>query len=114
MNPNPSVQQLLQMLQDQHHALYVKMGTVTDPNDGQKIMLEAQELLHRISIAQNFVLLAITANVTAAVAQVQSADQQLTADLQESTDINAVVTKVTAYLGYVDQAIDFFKTVAAA
>jgi hypothetical protein len=113
MNPNPSVEQLLQMLQNQHAALYTKMGTVTDPKMGQAILQESQEVLHRINLTQNLVFIAVAAKVTAAVGDVKTADEKLTNDLHSIAEITEFINRMSTYLGYVDKAIDIMKTIAA-
>ena len=110
---NPSVADLLNSLQNQHAALYAKMGTVTDPKLGQAILLESQELLHRISVLQNLALIEAADSAGAAVTAVAGADKQLTQDLQGITEAGNLITSVSTYLVYVDKAIGFLKFAAA-
>jgi len=76
-------------------------------------MLEAQEILSRINIAQNLQMRQTAASITSAVADVGTADTQLTKDLKTISDIAGIVNSVTKFLGYVDKAIDAAKTVAS-
>ena len=110
--PTPA-QEVLQSLQRQHAALFEKMGTVTDPKLGQAIMLESQEIVHRMLIAQNVVLKEAAAQVDEALAGVRETDKQLQADLQQITDAADFIGKVTKYLGFVDDVLDGIKKVAA-
>jgi hypothetical protein len=76
-------------------------------------MLEAQEVLSRINIAQNLQMKQTAASIASVVADVGTADTQLTTDLKKIADATSLVNSVTKYLTWVDKAIDVAKTVAS-
>lgn len=112
MTLNASVDELLSSLQQQHAALFAKMGQTTDPKVAQAILRESQEVLHRINIAENLVLIAEAAELSSAVEKVDAADKELTKDLEDIADVARFVDAVTKYLGFVDAALDIAKRVA--
>jgi hypothetical protein len=103
----------MQVLLDQHGALLAKLDQVTDSKLGDAIVAKAQEILNRINLTQNLLLVAATQELTDAVAAVKGADTQLTKDLQGIADTAKFIDSVTGFLGYVDKAIDIAKKVAA-
>ena len=109
---NPDLKNLLQMLLDQHAALLAQLDTVTDDKLADAILGEAQELLHRVNLTQNLLLVAVAQAVTDAVTAVKAADATLTQDLKTVADAASLIDKVTKFLGFVDKAIDLAKKVA--
>src|ERR1035438_8669424 len=69
---NPPVKDLMQVLLDQHGALLAKLDQVTDSKLGDAIVAKAQEILNRINLTQNLLLVAATQELTDAVAAERS------------------------------------------
>ena len=111
-NPNPDIRDLMQILLDRHSALLAELDTVTDPQLGDAILTEAQEVLHRINLTQNLLFIDLKPKLADAVSAVADADKQLTKDLKDIDDAAKFITKLTGFLGYVDKAIDIAKKVA--
>jgi hypothetical protein len=109
---NTSVKDLMQVLTSQHAALCAKLDTVTDPGLGDAINAQALEILHRINVTQNLLLVAATDEVTDAVVAVKAAGDKLTQDLQDIADTARFIDSVSVFLGRVDSAIAMAKKVA--
>jgi hypothetical protein len=110
---NDSVKDLMQILLDQHAALLAKLDDADDSNLRKAILAEAQEILHRINLTQNLLFVALTPALDAALTAVKGSDAALKQDLGDIADTAAFIDKITGFLGYVDQAIDIAKKVAA-
>lgn len=107
--PNPDLSVLLTALQAQHAALSAALNSITDVSLAQATRREAQEVLHRIYIAQDLVLVQTAHELTAAVAEATSASETLSKDLQTIVDAKHVIDGVTKFLTSVDKAIDIAK-----
>ena len=102
---NPSLKALHDTLLAQHDALAQKLDDATTQADAQAILMEMQEILHRVDLVQNLLLRSTADSLTQAVAAVTKADATLTSQLQGVANMAALVNGVTQFLGVVDEAI---------
>ena len=109
---NTSLKQLHDLLLTQHRVLSEKLGQETDPDKAQAILMEMQELLHRIDLVQDLLFRQTSAQLESAVSKVQKADGALTQALKNVSDATALITATGQFLTYVDAAIDIAKTLA--
>jgi len=109
---NTSLKQLHDLLLAQHATLASKLGEETDLDTAQAILMEMQELLHRIDLVQNLLFRQTSTQLENAVAKVQKADKALTAALDDVADAADLVKATGQFLTLVDTAIDIAKTLA--
>ena len=112
MSDLTSMEDLHQTLLDRFDDLVAKRKTTTDPDMKGACLVEMDEVLHRIDLAQNLLLVAVTAALQGALRDVQAADAQLAADIKQIAEVAKFIQSVSDYLGYVDKAIDLAKQAA--
>ncbi len=109
---NDDLKALHNLLLAQHRALSDKLSRETDPDKAEAILTEMQEILHRIDLVQGLLFRRSTKALTNALADVQSADTELTEAIRHIKDVASFVEAVADFLKYVDKAIDIAKTLA--
>ena len=112
MSDFTSMEDLHQSLLDRFDDLAAKRKNTTDPDMKNSCLVELNEVLHRIDLSQNLLLVAVTAALQGALKDVKSADAQVAADIKQITEVANFIQKVSDYLGYVDKAIDLAKQAA--
>jgi hypothetical protein len=108
---NTDIQGLRADLQKQYDALNTLLTTTQDPDAAQTIVTEMGEILHRIDLATNLLLIQTTDELKTALGDVTTQSAVLTAALKKSQSAQNIITSVSRYLGYVDTAIDLAKLV---
>ena len=109
---NQDLQQLHQSLIAQHQALLNKLDETDDPVEGQTIITEMQEILHRIDVVQGLLFRETTTALKNSLQKLDDADAELTKALKAAETAADVVKGVTKFLTFVDEAIDLAKTLA--
>ena|ERR1700733_12050631 len=107
---NPSILALYQSLCAQQDLLSNQLGNCTDAGLAGTLSNENFEIMHRIVLAQNLLFQSDSAALQASVAQVSTAANDLKTAIGKIQKAADVVTAVSTYLTYVDQAIDLAKT----
>lgn len=110
---NPTLQQIQSLLLAQHAALNSQLDSETDPDIAKAILMEMQELLHRIDLVQNLLFRQSSAQLDNTLPRIQKANDALAQSLQDIGDIATFLSASSKFLGLVDQAIDIAKTLAA-
>lgn len=111
---NKDIASIYQSLCQQEDSLQAQLETTTDPKQAGVIATEIQEIAHRITLVQNLLFLADSAQVAAAVPGIEGAAKQLAAAAGRIQDVTAFLKSVSDYLACVDDAIDLAKAAAAA
>ena len=107
---NQDLQQLHDLLIAQHQTLSHKLDDVTDPDEAKAIVMEMQEILHRIDVVQGLLFRETTTALKNKLAKVDDADAELTEALQAAATAADVIKGISKFLTVVDQAIDLAKT----
>jgi hypothetical protein len=111
---NPDLVALQKDLLQQHlklAALLQDPATAADPDKSQTILTEMGEVLHRLDLVQDLLLVAVTASITAALKDLGTQSKALSDALTAGASATNVVNSVSKYLWYVDTAIDIAKLV---
>jgi hypothetical protein len=111
---NPTLQQIHALLLAQHNALANLLDAQTDPDKAKAILMEMQELLHRIDLVQNLLFRQSSAQLDKTLAGIKKANDALTQALASIADLADFLDASTKFLTAVDQAIDIAKNLAAA
>jgi hypothetical protein len=106
------MEDLHQALLDRFDDLVAKRKSTADPDMKSAILTEMDEVLHRIDLAQNLLLVAVTDALKSALQDVQAADARVAADIKQIAEVAKFIQSVSTYLGYVDKAIDLAKQAA--
>jgi hypothetical protein len=112
MSDLTSMEDLHQTLLDRFDDLVAKRKTTTDPDMKGACLVEMDEVLHRIDLTQNLLLVAVTSELQNALKEVQTADAQVAVDIKQITVTAKFIQSLSDYLGYVDKAIDLAKQAA--
>jgi hypothetical protein len=107
---NQDLDQLHDLLIAANQQLSDQLGTITDPDLAQTVVTEMREVVHRVDLVQSLLFTAASNRITAAVAKVKDANDDLTASLKAIDNAKTVVTTVSSFLTVVDKAIDLAKT----
>jgi hypothetical protein len=109
---NPTLQQIQAMLLAQHTALCQKLDQTTDPDQAKAILMEMQEILHRVDLVQNLMFRQTSQTLDNTLAGIKQANDALTKSLQSIGDLGTFLNSISNFLKCVDQAIDFAKTLS--
>jgi hypothetical protein len=109
---NQELQDVHDRLLAQHNALAEKLGEETDPGNAKAILMEMQEILHRIDLVQNLLFRETSKALENAVAQVKDADGQLKKAIKSAGDVAKIIKATGEFLKVVDKAIDIAKSLA--
>ena len=107
---NQTLQQIHSMLLAQHNALAQLLDSETDPDKARAILMEMQEILHRIDLVQNLLFTESSKQLDKTLHGIQQANDALTQSLDSIDDISSFLSASTKFLAAVDQAIDLAKT----
>ena len=110
---NKTLLDLHDMLLARHTDLSQTLDGVTDPATAKAIIMEMQELLHRIDLAQNLLFRQSSQQLEATLPGITKANDALAKSIQSIDDVGAFLTATANFLKYADEAIDIAKSLAA-
>jgi hypothetical protein len=110
---NQTLQELHGMLLARHTDLSQALDGVTDPAKAKAILMEMQEILHRIDLVQNLLFRQRSQELDATLAGITKANNALAKSIQSIDDLDAFLTASANFLKYADEAIDIAKSLAA-
>ena len=106
---NTETRKLHQALVAQVKSLSELLGTTTDPNDAQALLVEMQELNFRVMMSGSLLFKQTTAAIDARIDGVVQASNDLDASLKQLTRINDIIRATSKFLGIVDKVLDAIK-----
>jgi hypothetical protein len=86
------------------------LDDTTDYDLAQSVVMEMQEVNHRITLAGSLLFAAQSQALAAKADLVSSASRKAQRDLRDFANAKDVMDAITGFLGVVDQAIDLAKT----
>jgi len=101
------------MLLAQHVALAETLGQTTDPDTAKALLMEMQEVLHRINLVQNLLFNEGSESLDAKLPAVSKASNDLSKALKSVDDLTEFLGSAANFLQSVDQAVDLAKMLAA-
>src|ERR1035441_346593 len=110
---NQTLQELHSMLLARHTEMSESLDGITDPARAKTIIMEMQEILHRIDLVQNLLFRQSSQELDAKLPGITKANDALVESLQSIEDIGAFLNATANFLKYADEAIDIAKSVAA-
>jgi hypothetical protein len=110
---NKTLQELHSMLLARHTEMSQTLDGITDPATAKAIIMEMQEILHRIDLVQNLLFRQSSQELDATLPGITKANDALEESLQSIEDIGAFLNASANFLKYADEAIDIAKSLAA-
>jgi hypothetical protein len=89
--------------------LSTQLGKTTDPAAAQSILLEMEELVHRVNLLQKIMFAAESDKLVALLPDVEKADRELAGALQQIEKVGKFVKAAAHLLGKVDKVVDLAK-----
>src|SRR5262245_8678997 len=102
---NQTLQQIHTLLLAQHPALTGLLDSETDPDKAKAILMEMQEVLHRIDLVQNLLFRQSSEQLDKTMSGIKKANDALTQSLEDIDNVVSLVSSTTKFLSAVDQAI---------
>jgi hypothetical protein len=109
---NETLRDIHGMLLDQHDALSKRLGKTTDSQTARSILIEMQEMLHRIDLVQGLLFRQTSEALESTLADIQQANQRLSVAIETMEDSTEFLKSAASYLETVDRAIDIAKLLA--
>ena len=109
---NDTLKQIHDLLVAHVDALSNAIDQTDDTNAAKQLLLEMDEVTHRINMTQSLLFRAESSELDDYLGQIKKANQALTKAVNSIKSVAAVMQKTTTFLTYVDQAIDLAKTLA--
>jgi uncharacterized protein YjgD (DUF1641 family) len=106
------LKQIHDLLVDQIDNISAAMDTNTDPAISKSLLLEMNEMTHRLNIVENIMFTGTSKTLEGYLAQINTANETLAKSIKGIQNIATFVNDATEFLKYVDQAIDLAKTLA--
>ena len=109
---NANIKELHETLLGQHVALSEKLGNETNADNARAILVEMEEILHRISIAQGLLFRQNSAALSKSIEKIREADTELTNAIASAGKAADYVKAAGDFLKFVDKTLDLAKTLA--
>jgi hypothetical protein len=109
---NPTLQQIHALLLAQHDALLQALDGTTDQDKAKAVVMEMQEVLHRIDLVQNLLFIESSQKLEGTLPGIQKANDVLTKSIQNINNVAGWLNSISNFLKCVDEAIDIAKTLA--
>ena len=102
------------MLVKQVSNLSAALSNTTDPKIAKTLLLEMQEVTHRVDVSQNLMFAAETKELQSYLPNIQAASTALQKSLDQIGQDASIISETTKFLNVVDQALDLAKTLLVA
>ena len=106
------LKQIHDLLVDQIDNISAAMDTNTDPAISKSLLLEMNEITHRLNIVENIMFTGTSKTLECYLSQINAANETLAKSIKRIENVATFVNDATEFLKYVDQAIDLAKTLA--
>jgi signal transduction histidine kinase len=110
---NQTIKQIHDMLVDQVSKLSAALSNTTDPGKAKELLLEMQEITHRVDVSQNLIFAATSKELKSQLSGIQTANTALQKSIDQIGAVASILSDVTQLLTLVDQALDLAKTLVA-
>lgn len=111
---NQTISDLHDILVGQVSNLSAALGNTTDPKIAKKLLLEMQEVIHRVDLSQNLMFAEETKELQGYLPDIQAASAALQKSLNQIGQVADIISATTKLLHVVDQALDLAKTLLVA
>jgi archaellum component FlaC len=109
---NDTLKQIHDLLVAQVDALSNAIDQTDDTAAAKQLLTEMDEVTHRLNVIQNLLFREESSELDSYLDQVKKSNQALTKSINAIKSVADVIQKTTTFLTYVDEAIDFAKTLA--
>ena len=109
---NKALKEIHDLLVDRVDDLSETIGKTDDPTEAKKLLVEMQEVLHRVNVAQNLLFTQASQELNNFLPDIKQADAALKQSLKSVQNVANVIKQTAKVLEYVDKALDLAKTLA--
>jgi uncharacterized protein (DUF885 family) len=109
---NETLKEIHDLLVAQVNNISKAIDQADDNNVAKQLLMEMDELVHRINLIQNLLFTQASAQLDNYSKSIKDANEELTKAIKSIKTVADVIAKTTEVLKYVDQAIDLAKTLA--
>jgi signal transduction histidine kinase len=111
---NKTVKQIHDLLVAQVTTLSNALSNTTDPAKAKQLLLEMQEIAHRVDISQNLLFANTSKELENSLPAIRAANTALESSLHQIGEVATIINNTVQLLKVVDQALDLAKTLLAA
>jgi hypothetical protein len=111
---NQTISELHDMLVGKVSNLSAALSNTTDPKIAKTLLLEMQEVTHRVDVSQNLMFAAETKELQSYLPNIQAASTALQKSIDQIGQAASIITATTKFLNLVDQVLDLAKTLLVA
>ena len=111
---NQIISELHDMLVQQVSNLSAALSNTTDPKIAKTLLLEMQEVTHRVDVSQNLMFATETKELQSYLPNIQAASTALEKSIAQIGQATSIITATTKFLNVVDQALNLAKTLLVA
>jgi hypothetical protein len=111
---NNTLKQIHDLLVIQVSNLSDALSQTTDPDKAQQLLVEMQEVTHRIDISQNLLFARSSKELDSLLPAIVAANKQLENSIHQIGQVATVINDTVELLKVVDQALDLAKTLLVA
>jgi len=106
---NKTLNQIHNLLIVQVSNLSDALSQTTDPDKAKQLLVEMQEVTHRVDISQNLLFAATSKELEALLPAIVAANKQLENSIHQIGQVATVINDTVELLKVVDQALDLAK-----
>jgi hypothetical protein len=109
---NETLKEIHDLLVDRVDSLSDAVGKTNDVATAKQLLVEMQEVLHRVNVTQNLLFTQASQELKDMLPAIKQADSELKQSLQSVQNAVKVIAQTSQLLEYVDKALDLAKTLA--
>ena len=109
---NKTIKQLHDLLVLQVSSLSNALSNTTDPAKAKQLLLEMQEVVHRVDVSQNLLFANTSKELEDCLPGIQAANIALQNSVHQIGQVATIINNTVQLLKLVDQALDLAKTLA--
>jgi hypothetical protein len=107
---NNTLKQIHDLLVVQVSNLATALSNTTDPDKAKQLLVEMQEVTHRIDISQNLLFAKTSKELEDCLPEVIAANKALENSIHQIGQVSTIINDSVELLKVVDQALDLAKT----
>jgi signal transduction histidine kinase len=111
---NNTLKQIQDLLVAQVANLSNALSNTTDPDKAKQLLLEMQEVTHRIDVSQNLLFAKTSKDLNDCLPAIVAANKELANSIHQVEQVATIIDDTTELLKVVDQALDLAKGLLAA
>ena len=111
---NKTINQIHNLLVSQVASLSNALSNTTDPGKAKQLLLEMQEVVHRVDVSQNLLFANTSKDLEDCLPGIRAANTTLQNSVRQIGQVATIIDDTVHLLKLVDQALDLAKTLLIA